>query len=149
MPQKQSFGYWSCWYANVGRLITTIRWKKLLWWNSMHKQKSNKVIKSVFTPHHGNHIGVPKQQKKAAILVYKAIPQGIKIYYYSKIGFCLGTPIWLLVMWVNTLDWSCNLAFASDISSRHQLDTIWVITLLSSRDPYLYLLTAYFISVQQ
>ena len=36
-------------------------------------------------------------KETAAILVYQAILPGIKIYFYSKIVFCIGTPIWPLV----------------------------------------------------
>ena len=50
-----------------------------------------------------------KTKKRRPYWFHQAIPPGIKIYFYSKIIFCLGKPIWLLVTRVNTLYIKCRL----------------------------------------
>ena len=44
-----------------------------------------------------------QNKETAAILVYQTSPTVIELYFYAKIGFCFIKPIWLLIMWVNTL----------------------------------------------
>ena len=38
-----------------------------------------------------------QNKETAAILVYQAIPPGIKFYFYAKKVFCFSKPIWPLV----------------------------------------------------
>ena len=41
-----------------------------------------------------------QNKETAAILVYQAIIPRIKLYFYAKIVFCFGKPIWPSVTWV-------------------------------------------------
>ena len=62
---------------------------------------------------HGRAVGGPKKET-ATILVSQAIPSEIKLYFYAKILFCSGKPIWSLVTWVKTLykpSPACNSTF--------------------------------------
>ena len=46
---------------------------------------------------------VYKNRGMAAILVYKANPLGIELYFYANTFFCFIEPIWPLVTWVKTI----------------------------------------------
>ena len=73
---------------------------------------------------------VSQNKGMAAILVYKANPLGIELYFYANTFFCFIEPIWPLVTWVKTIYTNWYIFSSSPIFSTHlQLCYNWTLNL--------------------